>query len=170
MHRLGRGTSGLLLFARTPEARRAVSEAWRAGRVSKVYRALVAGVPRRELFSIETPIGLVPHPRLGRVHAASKDGKPALTHVRVLAERQGSALVEATIVTGRPHQIRIHLAAAGHPLVGDPLYAVGGRPARNPGLPGDPGYRLHAHRLGLPHPATGRRLDLECPPPPELRG
>ena len=106
----------------------------------------------------------------GRVHAASKDGKPALTHVRVLGERQASALVEATIVTGRPHQIRIHLAAAGHPLVGDPLYAAGGRPAPDPGLPGDPGYRLHAHRLGLPHPATGRRLDLECPPPPELRG
>ncbi|HSB61081.1 MAG TPA: RluA family pseudouridine synthase [Vicinamibacteria bacterium] len=170
LHRLGRGTSGLLLFARTPEARRAVSEAWRSGRVSRVYRALVAGVPGRDRFSIETPIGLVPHPRLGRVHAASNDGRPALTHVRVLAERQGGALVEATIVTGRPHQIRIHLAAAGHPLVGDPLYAAGGRPAPDPGLPGDPGYRLHSHRLGLPHPATGRRLDLECLPPPELRG
>ena len=113
--------------------------------------------------------GFVPHPRLGQVHAASPQGKPALTHVRVLAADGGSAIVEATIPTGRPHQIRIHLAAAGHPLVGDPLYAAGGRPAREPGLPGDPGYRLHAHRLGFPHPATGRRIELECPLPSALQ-
>ena len=169
MHRLGRGTSGLLLFARTPEARRALSAAWRRGEVEKVYRALVSGIPDRPRFSIETPIGLVPHPRLGRVHAASSQGRPAVTHVRVLEERGGDALVEATIPTGRPHQIRIHLARSGHPLVGDPLYGAGGLPAREPGLPGDPGYRLHAHRLGFPHPATGHRMELECPLPPALQ-
>lgn len=169
MHRLGRGTSGLLLFTRTQPARRAVAAEWRAGRVAKEYRALVSGIPERESFAIDTPIGLVPHPRLGQVHAASPHGRPALSHVRVLAERDGNALVAVRIATGRPHQIRIHLAAAGHPLVGDPLYAKGGLPAREPGLPGDAGYRLHAHRLGLAHPATGQRLELECLPPPELR-
>jgi 23S rRNA pseudouridine1911/1915/1917 synthase len=169
LHRLGRGTSGLLLFARTPEARRAVSAAWRAGRVEKTYRALVSGVPGRGELSIDLPIGLVPHPRLGQVHAASPQGKPALSHVRALAVRGGNALVEVRIPTGRPHQIRIHLAAAGHPLVGDPLYAVGGGLLADPGLPGDGGYRLHAHQLGLQHPATGERLELECGPPPELR-
>jgi 23S rRNA pseudouridine1911/1915/1917 synthase len=169
MHRLGRGTSGLLLFARTQEARRAVSVEWRAGRVAKEYRALVTGIPEREAFPIDTPIGLVPHPRLGQVHAASPHGRPALSHVRVLGERDGNALVAVRIATGRPHQIRVHLAAAGHPLVGDPLYAPGGLPAREPGLPGDAGYRLHAHRLGLAHPATGQRLELECVPPPALR-
>jgi 23S rRNA pseudouridine1911/1915/1917 synthase len=61
------------------------------------------------------------------------------------------------------------MASAGHPLVGDPLYVVGGVPAPDAGLPGDPGYRLHAHRLRLPHPATGDPLDLECAPPPSLR-
>jgi 23S rRNA pseudouridine1911/1915/1917 synthase len=170
MHRLGRGTSGLLLLARTEAARRAVAAEWRAGRVDKEYRALVSGVPASEAFSVETPIGLVPHARLGRVHAAAPGGKPALSHVRVLAVRGDQALVAVTIPTGRPHQIRIHLAAAGHPLVGDPLYVAGGVPGPDPGLPGDGGYRLHAHRLALAHPATGRRLELECAPPPELRG
>jgi 23S rRNA pseudouridine1911/1915/1917 synthase len=169
LHRLGRGTSGLVLFARTTEARRSVAAAWRDGRVDKVYRALVTGVPPPTL-SIDTPIGLVGHPRLGRVYAASREGRPALTRVRLIGPGDGGTIVEVTIPTGRPHQIRIHLAAAGHPLVGDPLYVVGGRPGREPGLPGDGGYRLHAHRLALAHPATSGRLELECAPPPDLRG
>lgn len=168
LHRLGRGTSGLVLFARTAEARRAVSAAWREGRVEKVYRALVTGAPECPAFAVEAPIGPVPHPRLGQVHAAAGDGKAASSHVRVLAQGDESALVEVRIETGRPHQIRIHLAFAGHPLVGDPLYASGGIPRPDPGLPGDPGYRLHAHRLRLDHPVSGRRLELECAPPPIL--
>jgi 23S rRNA pseudouridine1911/1915/1917 synthase len=170
MHRLGRGTSGLVLFARTDGARRAVAAEWRRGGVEKEYRALVRGVPGLDAFTIETPIGLVPHPRLGRVHASSAAGKPAVSHVRVLARRGEGALVAVTIPTGRPHQIRIHLAAAGHPLVGDPLYVPGGVPGPDPGLPGEGGYRLHAHRLALTHPATGRKIELECPLPPGLRG
>jgi 23S rRNA pseudouridine1911/1915/1917 synthase len=169
MHRLGRGTSGLLLFARTPEARQSVSAAWRDGTVDKTYRALVQGVPTEDSFSIDTPIGPVPHPRLGRVHAATPEGKPSLSHVRRLAEKGNEALVEVTIPTGRPHQIRIHLAAAGHPLVGDSLYVTGGRPADDPGLPGEGGFWLHSQRLRLPHPASGEPVEIECPPPPILR-
>ena len=168
MHRLGRGTSGIVLFARTETARRGIAKAWRSGAVVKRYRALVNGVPSREAFDVDAPIGLVAHPRLGRVYAAVTEGKRSLTHVRVLAARDGQALVEATIPTGRPHQIRIHLAAAGHPLVGDPLYVAGGGLGPRPALPGDPGYRLHAHRLSLDHPATGRRVEIECAPPREL--
>jgi 23S rRNA pseudouridine1911/1915/1917 synthase len=170
MHRLGRGTSGLVLFARTDAARRAVAAEWRLGGVEKEYRALARGLPALAAFTIETPIGLVPHPRLGQVYAAAAAGRPAVSHVRVLALRGHDALVAVTIPTGRPHQIRIHLAAAGHPLVGDPLYVEGGVPGPDPGLPGEGGYRLHAYRLALAHPATGQRLELECPPPPELRG
>lgn len=170
MHRLGRGTSGLVVFARTPAARGKLAAAWRDRRVEKVYRALVAGVPARREFSIDAAIGLVPHARLGRVHAATGNGREALTRVRVLFEVAGNAVVEAAIVTGRPHQIRIHMGFAGHPLVGDPVYVRGGVPSSEPGLPGDPGYRLHAHRLMLDHPVTGARLEMECAPPADLQG
>ncbi len=169
LHRLGRFTSGLLLFARTDVARRAVAAAWREGRVEKEYRALVAGVPRPARFDVDVPIGLVAHPRLGSVHAAAAAGKKALSHVELVSARGDRSLVAVRIPTGRPHQIRIHLAAAGHPLVGDPLYVTGGVPGPTPGLPGDGGYQLHAHRLALLHPATGERLELECPLPPSLR-
>jgi 23S rRNA pseudouridine1911/1915/1917 synthase len=171
LHRLGRGTSGLLLFARTDTARRKASAAWRDNAVEKEYRALVQGTPTREAFSIDVPIGPVPHPRLGDVHAASPKGRAALSHVRCLAHTpQGNTVVAVQIASGRPHQIRIHLAAAGHPLVGDPLYVAGGRLADDPGLPGDAGYLLHSHRIVLSHPATDRRLELTCAPPPALRG
>jgi 23S rRNA pseudouridine1911/1915/1917 synthase len=169
LHRLGRGTSGIVLFALTAEARRAVLAAWRDGRVDKSYRALVTGMPDQPAFSVDAPIGPVPHPRLGQVHGASPVGKVALSHVRVLGRREEHSVVEVRIPTGRPHQIRIHLAFAGHPLVGDPVYGPGGTPLLEPGLPGDGGYRLHAHRLGLDHPFTGRRLEIECPLPEELR-
>lgn len=170
IHRLGRSTSGLVLFACTPRARSFLCEAMRRREVTKVYRALASGLPGVDDFTVESAIGPVDHPRLGTVHAACPTGKPAFSRVQVLERREDCSLVEVRIETGRPHQIRIHLAAAGHPLVGDPLYVPGGgiHKARC-GLPGDSGYHLHAERLVLRHPVSGRPLDLHCLPPPELR-
>jgi 23S rRNA pseudouridine1911/1915/1917 synthase len=170
MHRLGRSTTGLVLFARTAEARGLVQQAFRAHRLRKVYRALCLGHPVQDVFEVDAPIGEVPHPVLGSIHGAEVGGRPSLSRVRVLERREGASLLEVEIETGRPHQIRIHLAFAGHPLLGDPLYGPGGLPL--PGtraLPGDPGYRLHALRLELVHPRTGLPLSITCAPPPVLR-
>lgn len=168
LHRLGRATSGLVLCARTPAAAAALQRAWRD--VHKQYRALAAGAAASDRLEIDTPIGPVPHPRLGTVHAAAPDGRPARSIATVLERRTEATLFAVVIETGRPHQIRIHLAAAGHPLVGDPLYAAGGRPRSDgAGLPGDGGYFLHAEALRFRHPATGALIALRAPPPPELR-
>jgi len=171
VHRLGRWTSGLVLFARTAEARSAVSRSWRTRQVRKEYRALCSGTPAFDERTIDTPIGPVAYPPLGTLHAASPAGKPASSRFTVVERRDGAFLADVVIDTGRPHQVRIHAAAAGHPLVGDPLYVAGGRPAPDGNaLPGDPGYLLHAARLVLPHPASGRRLDLRSEPPSPLAG
>ena len=170
LHRLGRGTSGVVLFSVSPEAASRMSQAWRGGRIVKVYRALASGCPGRDELDIDTPIGRVPHPILHTIHAACPDGKQAHTLVSVLERRDGCSLVQVRITTGRPHQIRIHLAVSGHPLVGDPLYVNGGLPAENGrALPGDPGYHLHSALLGFPHPVTGEWIEIACAPPPLLR-
>jgi 23S rRNA pseudouridine1911/1915/1917 synthase len=145
MHRLGRGTSGIVLFARTPEASSRLSGAWRRREILKVYRGLASGVIEEDDFHVSIPIGTVPHSTLGSVHAAALAGKPSLSHVKVLKRQADSTIVEVKISSGRPHQIRIHLAAAGHPLAGDTFYLAGGVPAEaTDDLPGDTGYFLHA--------------------------
>jgi 23S rRNA pseudouridine1911/1915/1917 synthase len=171
LHRLGRATSGLVLFARTRAAASQVSGGWRES-VQKRYRALASGLASEDAYDITAPIGLVPHPLLGEVHGASAQGKPSHSSARVLERRAqaGHTLFEVHIHTGRPEQIRIHLAFIGHPLVGDPVFVAGGLPrAQAPGLPGDGGYLLHAETLAFTHPRTGERLQLHAPPPPELR-
>ena len=167
LHRLGRGTSGLVLFARVPEAAKALGKSW--AKVAKTYRALSAGVATEECYQVTTPIGPVPHPKLGKVFAASPTGKPALSVAQVLERRADTTVFTVDLATGRPHQIRIHLAAVGHPLVGDPMYTAGARLLASPGLPGDGGYLLHAERLALVHPVSGGGLELHAPVPEKLQ-
>jgi 23S rRNA pseudouridine1911/1915/1917 synthase len=170
LHRLGRGTSGVVLFARSPEAFSRMSQAWRRGEILKVYRTLATGAPVEDVFDIHVAIGAVPHQVLKTIHAASANGKPSHSCVRVLERREGCSLLEVRITTGRPHQIRIHLAAAGHPLIGDPLYGVGGVPKEGcRALPGDLGYHLHSELLGFSHPFTREWTEISCFPPSILR-
>jgi len=170
MHRLGRCTSGVVLFAPDAASGKSLQAAFQAPDTRKVYRALCSGHPSWDAFEITAPIGEVPYAPLGRLHAFHRDGRSSLSQVTVLERRGDSTLLDVEIKTGRPHQIRIHLAWAGHPLVGDPLYGPGGTPLEGTkALPGDPGYLLHAHRLELDHPRTGERISLTCQPPPELR-
>jgi 23S rRNA pseudouridine1911/1915/1917 synthase len=171
MHRLGRGTSGVVLFCKSAAAARGVQAQWRQpGAVAKRYLGLVEGEPAADRFVVDSPIGLVPDPVIDRLYCATPEGKPSLSRFTVLARRGDTSLVAVDIDTGRPHQIRIHAAWAGHPLQGDPLYGPDG--VRAPGseaVPGDLGYALHAWRLALAHPLTKERVEIVAPPPARLR-
>ncbi len=185
VHRLGRGTSGLVLLGRSPLAKSELTRQMRDRKIHKVYRALAAGTdclgqPVPEQFTIKTPIGKVPHPTLGYIYGAVAEDDPSASFAHSecqVVRRDGSATVlNVTILTGRPHQIRIHLAAAGYPLLGDPLYAIGGVPKLTVHpetgtlpVPGDCGYQLHAWRLGFCHPRTRQPITLEAPPPNPLK-
>ena len=175
VHRLGRGTSGAILFSRHPDAARVLARAMREGEIQKTYLALVRGCPAEDRFTVDVPIGPVPYAPLGVLHAASPAGKPSLSHCHVLRreEAAGLALLEVDIPTGRPHQIRIHCAAAGYPLFSDPLYRIGGLPVDAgavPGgaVPGDCGYFLHSWRIRFPDPEAGVPVRVVAPPPPVL--
>lgn len=176
LHRLGRGTSGAILFTRTREAATVFSSMMRRRQIGKTYLALVRGIPARRSFSIDTPIGRVGHPRLGDIHDVTKSGKEAVSECAVLAAHRetDTSLVQVCIPTGRTHQIRIHLASVGHPLVGDKFYR--GRLAPRPGeeeasgaaLPGDPGYILHSWKLRYSDPMTGTDREIIAPARQEI--
>jgi 23S rRNA pseudouridine1911/1915/1917 synthase len=163
VHRLGRATSGIVLFAKSAQAASKLEASWNTPRIQKIYRALSQNVADQDSYEILTPIGLVPHPLIGSVWAASPSGKPSRSSATVISRTTSTTTFEMRLHSGRPHQIRIHLASIGHPLVGDPLYGATGLPLENhPGLPGDGGYRLHAQFLKFHHPITGEQIHLEA--------
>jgi 23S rRNA pseudouridine1911/1915/1917 synthase len=161
VHRLDRLTTGVLLFARHPASLGPLAAAWREGRVERVYLAVVEGHPAGDTLQLDDPIGR-DHDHAWRFRVDPR-GRPAQTAITVVgrtivAGRQ-LALVECRLGSGRTHQVRVHLAAAGHPVVGDRLY--GSRcPAERP--------LLHASTIALPHPATGEPLRVVAPMPADL--
>lgn len=172
IHRLGRGTSGLMLLAKTSQTRASLSQQMRDRQISKIYRALVGKSDLPEQFTITQPIGKIPHPVLGYIYGATSDGLSAHSECQVLQRTAQTTLLEVKILTGRPHQIRIHLATVGYPLLGDPLYDIGGIPkliiAEKLPVPGDCGYYLHAYHLSFLHPNTEELISIFCPPPETL--
>jgi 23S rRNA pseudouridine1911/1915/1917 synthase len=163
VHRLGRATTGIVLFAKTAQAASKLSADWNTPRIQKIYWALAQNVAQHDAYEILTSIGLVPHPRIGSVWAANPSGKPSKSLAKVISRTASTTTFEVSLNSGRPHQIRIHLASIGHPLVGDPLYGLSGQPLENlPGLPGDGGYFLHARFLKFHHPITGEQINLEA--------
>ncbi len=156
-HRLDRDTSGLLLLARDPETHRSLSMALEARRVRRTYLADVAGWPSSPAGRVEAALAKARHrPPLYRVHPA---GRPSRTDWWCLERGDGWCRLRLEPHTGRSHQLRVHLAWLGHPILGDPLYG----PARSRGAAGR--LRLHAWRLDLVHPRTGEPLSLEAPLP-----
>ncbi len=166
MHRLGRWTSGAVLCSSNRVVGAGIAHQFSSRRIHKRYRALLQGLPEQDRTEVTVPIGPVPYAPLGTLHAANPQGRASKSEFIVLERRQESSLCDVHIASGRPHQIRIHSAAMGHPLVGDPIYAPGGLPI--PGttaLPGDPGYHLHSAELGFKHPETGERVTIIAPAP-----
>lgn len=161
-HRLGRGTSGLIAFGKTPLARSSLSRQLRELTLGKTYLAYVAGARLPGSFAARQPIARLAHGPL-TIHAAAAHGRASLTRVRVLRRGPERTLVAAQPITGRPDQIRIHLAAAGAPIVGDPLFGPGGVP-KSDVPPGAGGYLLHSAGLSFTHPASGARIRLRSLP------
>lgn len=162
VHRLDRDTSGLLVVARTPEALANLREQLASRRMERVYVALVRGTFDAPLGTIDAPIEADPT-RPGR-RRVGPGGRPATTHYRRLRsfDEAGVSYLEVKLDTGRTHQIRVHLAAIDHPIVGDPWYGTGPDPVEAPRL------FLHAARLAFDHPRTGERVAYEAPLPLEL--
>ena len=159
IHRLDRDTSGLLVVAKTDEALSALGKAMKARHISREYLGLVVGIPQHPAGTIDGAIGRDPQNRLK--YAITGDGKPAITHYEVRDRLRNAAELLFRLETGRTHQIRVHLAALGHPLVNDPVY---GKTDPRFELPGQ---ALHAWRLAFRHPVTGREMEFQSDPPPE---
>ncbi len=176
VHRLDKDTSGVMVIAKTEQALATLSAAFAARDLDRAYLALCWGLPDPAAGDIEGAIGRDPRDRK-RMAIVRSGGKPALTHYRTLRAWHASvALLECRLSTGRTHQIRVHMAARGHPIVGDPVY-LRRMPAAARGVPEParsalldfPRQALHAARLGFAHPRTGAALSFETPAPADMQ-
>ena len=164
VHRLDRGTSGVLVAAKNDAAHQALSTQFAEHSIDRVYRALVRGLPRADEGRIDRPIGRHPRDRK-RMSVVTKAGRDSITNWRVTRRFRDSTVSELEVhpETGRTHQIRVHLSAAGLPLVGDVIY---GRARGRDALLGRPA--LHAAHLGFEHPRSGKRMGFDSIMPDDL--
>ncbi len=160
VHRLDKGTSGCLVVAKTDGAQQGLTQQFKARGVTKIYWAVCAGKFARLTGRIETLIGRSERNRQ-KMSARVRRGRAARTDYRVLQQYANAALVEFTLHTGRTHQIRVHAAHIGHPIVGDATYGRAKSEIERP--------LLHAYKLGFTHPRTGERLEFESPLPEDMR-
>ena len=161
VHRIDKDTSGLLLVAKNDKSHVSLSEQIRAHTVQRAYRAIVQGGFRVDSGTVDAPIGR--HPSDRKRMAIVPDGREAVTNWQVLEPLRGATLLECRLTTGRTHQIRVHMASIGHPVLGDPVYG----PKRMP-YPVAGGQLLHAYRIGFVHPTTGEEMLFEADPEPRF--
>jgi 23S rRNA pseudouridine1911/1915/1917 synthase len=172
VHRLDKGTSGLLVVAKDDETHRALVRQFAGRTIEKEYLALVLGVPARAAGEVDAPIGRDPvHRQKMSVRAAR--GREARSSWRVEERFDGAALLRVRIHTGRTHQIRVHLSSIGHPVAGDARYGGTRTPSSRQAVSRETLLSLdqpalHAARLAFTHPASGERLSFEAPLPPDL--
>ena len=157
VHRIDKDTSGLLLVAKNDRAHVSLSEQIKAHSVHRAYMAIVIGNLREDEGFVDAPIGR--HPTDRKRMAVVPGGREARTNWFVRERLRGATLIEARLTTGRTHQIRVHMASIGHPVLGDPVYG----PKKSP-YPVAGGQLLHAYRIGFVHPATGEEMLFEAPP------
>ena len=183
VHRLDKDTTGLMVVAKTDRAHQALAAQFadhgRSGPLQRGYLALVWGAPERPKGTIDAPVGR--HPRSRDKMAVRPGGRPALTHWQVLERYLGAegkpvaSLIACRLETGRTHQIRVHLAHIGHPLMGDAVYGAGFKtkaarlpPAARQALADLARQALHAYLLTVQHPKTGQKLEFRSELPPDL--
>jgi 23S rRNA pseudouridine1911/1915/1917 synthase len=171
VHRLDKETSGVMIVAKNDEAYQQLAKQFKNRTIEKVYLAIARGKFSQEEGSIDLSIGRHPSERK-RMSTRTRRGRPAVTRWKVIERFNGLTLLEIFPKTGRTHQIRVHLSAMGHPLLGDPLYGKkgGGQdPMIKECLRMLNRQALHAHRLGLIHPRTGERIEFTAPLPEDIR-
>ncbi|MBN2972259.1 RluA family pseudouridine synthase [Roseomonas aeriglobus] len=168
VHRIDKDTSGLMVAAKTDRTHEGLARQFKAHSIDRRYKAIVSGLPRVKAGTVDAPLARSPQNR--KKVAIVSGGKHAITHWRELRELRDAALVECRLETGRTHQVRVHMASLGHPLVGDPVY--GRTKSSHRALLETLGFRrqaLHAARLGFIHPITSVALSFESEMPADMQ-